>query len=90
MGKRKNPPNYLDNFDAVMLRIYAERWEKADKEIIRVRDEIARVNDEIKRRIWDLQFKLGDLEHERRCAELDIMKLIKANVPQLPPPQSEN
>lgn len=89
MGKRKNPP-YLDNFDAVMLRIYAERWEKADKEIIRVRDEIARGKDEIKRTIWDLQFKLGELERERRCAELDIMKLIKANVPQLPLPQSEN
>lgn len=89
MPRRKNPP-YIDNFAAVTLRIYAERWEQADKEIIRVRDEIARIKDEAQKKILQLQFKEGELFHMRRCAELDIMKLVKANVPQLPPDQAEN
>lgn len=83
MGKHKDPP-YIDNFAAVTLRIYAERWEQADKEIRRVKYEIFQ-------RTWELEIELGKLETDRRCAARAIAKLVKANVPEFPPePQVEN
>lgn len=78
MGKRKNPPYYIDNFAAVSLRIYAERWEQADKEIRRIRHEIFQ-------RTWKLEIELGKHQSEQRRAERAILKLVKANVPEFPP-----
>lgn len=71
---------HIDNFDAKLLRDYAERWNEADEEIIRVRDEIARVERETREKVWALQFKLGKLENERRFAELDMVRLIAERV----------
>lgn len=83
MGKRKNPP-YVDNFAAVTLRIYVERWEQADKEIRRIKHEIFQ-------RTWELEIELGKLKSEQRRTERAILKLVTNAVPEFPPePQAEN
>ena len=79
MAKTKTKA-HIDNCAAQMLRDYAERWNEADEEIIRVRDEIARVERETREKVWALQFKLGKLENERRFAELDMVRLIAERV----------
>ena len=74
MSERNRP--LISDFDAMHLKFLADQWKSADEELSRVYDEISRIKAECRNKLVPLQFREGDLLHERRFAVLEMTRII--------------